>query len=375
MGMKTKTSQTNPLVSGPLALARRDALEAAITLRLPVWFQLWVSVMLTWLTGLAPSASGGQPARPGGEARAFWLMMAALVLGGAAVLTGNRVLLGGLALVYGMRSFSSVVGHHMTHLAKVLPGPAWISRLVYDVASALLLLPRFAVYQLSHRRHHAYTAGPDDPDQRFIAHLGARFDGPLRFFLTVIEPRFHLLFLRARLGAALLDGPLWRRAIPVGFHAAMAMWASPQAILTWAFFAGLLYQVASLTQWSSEHLWGKRPASGKAVEIATAVTYGRLLLPDPASRGLWLRLPLYALARLLLVTGDLINHDLHHVGRGPWADHAYIRTRLILEGRIALRQTVTLRGMFEAAFASALSGGGGPAQPPRAMGGQRMLEM
>jgi hypothetical protein len=68
------------------------------------------------------------------------------------------------------------------------------------------------------------------------------------------------------------------------------------------------------------------------------------MMPESSFIGL-LKLPFYALARMLWLQGDLPNHDLHHVGRGSWTEFPYVRTRLLLDC-LPLRQTVSLRAMF-----------------------------
>jgi len=241
----------------------------------------------------------------------------------------------------------------MTHGARVLPGPAAIRRTLYDAVSA-------------------GAAGPDDAAERFIAWLGARFDSPARFVATLLEPRFHLRFLAARARAVFLRGPAWRRAFAIVFHAAVIGATPWSGLITWAIFAGPLFQAATLTQWSTEHFWGARPVGANPVDTATAVTYGRLLLPDPARSGWWLRLLAYVPVRFLLLSGDLVNHDLHHIGRGPWTRHASIQTRLLRDGRIPIRQTASLRAGFAVAFRSAR---GVEPRPPRAMSRRRLLGM
>jgi fatty acid desaturase len=254
----------------------------------------------------------------------------------------------------------------MTHGAKVLPLAPAARRLLYDVISAMFLLSAFDSYRKDHQQHHAYAAGPDDADQQFIAYLGARFDGGLPFLLTLLDPVFHLRFLKARLTAVLLTGQMCRRALGLG---AMILWLL-FAPFAWLGIVIVLFQAATLLQWSTEHLWGRRPVGMKPADTATAVTYGRLLLPES---GFWWKLPVYTLFRMILLSGDLPNHDLHHLGKGPWVDAPYTRTRLMLEGGTPLRQTGGLRAMFRLAFDSAK--GGAVPRPPREMNGKQMLGM
>jgi len=375
--MKTTFTQTNPLLPSRDALALRDSLEAALTSRFPSWLAKWIGIYLTWLTGLAPTSTLGQPVLAGSEARSFAFTVAALILGSVATLFSPSLMItvvGGFALLHGMRSFSSVVGHHMTHGAKVIPGSPQLRRLLYDLISAAFLLPSFDAYKKDHQQHHAYAAGPDDADQQFIAYLGARFNGLSRFVLALLDPLFHLRFAKARLTGVLLTGPAWRRTVGIAVPLAVILLAPSAAVIAWLLTVIVRFQAATLMQWSTEHLWGQRPAGRSLVETATAVTFGRLLLPDPAAPGLWWKLPAYTFFRLILLSGDLPNHDLHHLGRGPWVNAPYIRTRLILEGKIELRQTTSISAMFRLAFDSAKAGKA-PPRPPREMDSHRMLGM
>ena len=367
--MNTLKSQSQALVSPHDALMRRDSLEATLTRRLPDWLAHLIGFFLTWLTGLAPSATKGNPVILGSEARSFAVTAFSLLLGSTVILCDAFwpvMVIGLVALLHGMRSFSSVVGHHMTHGAKVLPVTQATRRLVYDVISAAFLWTRFDAYRKEHQQHHAYAAGPNDADQQFISYLAARFDGLLPFLRTLLDPLFHYRFVKARLAAVFMAGPVWRRIF--GLISMLVWWTLAPA--AWFVIVIVLFQSATLLQWSTEHLWGRRPMGQSAAETATAVTYGRLLLPVS---GFWWKLPAYTLFRLTLLSGDLPNHDLHHLGKGPWVDAAYTRTRLILEGQIVLRQTGGLRSMFELAFDSAK--GGPEARPPREMEGERMLGM
>ncbi len=91
-----------------------------------------------------------------------------ILLGSASLLGGAQPLLGAFALLHGLRSFSSAIGHHITHGAKVLPLKSQQIRWIYDLISAAFLLSSFEDY----RR---------DPDRRFIAFLGISFRNPASF--------------------------------------------------------------------------------------------------------------------------------------------------------------------------------------------------
>ena len=357
-------------MSGWAVLRRRDALDYFITAGLPSPLRMLLSGGLTALTGVAPTATGGTPLWTSSVLRALLYMLLMLGAGLWMIVSGDPAtkLAGALAVVSAMRNFTSSVGHHLTHSTAQLPFGARWTRGWYNVLSALLLLPSFEAYRKAHGIHHGKVAGAEDPDQQFIEYLQAKLTGWGAFLRTVLDPRFHARFLMARLKASVGSGPAWRRMLAVTGILAIAAIPGAAAVV-WLATLVLGYQTASILSWLSLHLWGARPESGRPAEIATAVTYGRLLIPEASLRGIAM-LPVYALVRALWLQGDLVNHDLHHLGKGPWTDAPYVRTRLLLEG-MHLRQTVTVRDMFRVAFDAA-----GKTRPRRAeMSGGSMLEM
>jgi hypothetical protein len=211
----------------------------------------------------------------------------------------------------------------------------------------LLLLPSYEGYRIPHRVHHAKVAGPEDPDQVFIEYLKAHIRSLFGFFATLLNPVLHLRFLTARFRAVFCSGPIWRRLLAF-VSVAGSLFMPAHALAMWLIALIIGYQMASLTSFVSLHLWGNRPESTNPAEVSIAVTFGRLLIPEPSLKGVLL-LPLYAIVRALWLQGDLNNHDLHHLGRGPWTEAAYVRTRLILNG-VHVRQTNGVRAMFLAPF-------------------------
>jgi hypothetical protein len=357
-------------MSGWAVLRRRDALDYFITAGLPGPLKTLLSGALTALTGVAPTATGGTPLWTSSVLRALLYMLLTLGAGLWMIARGDPAakLAGALAVVSAMRNFTSGVGHHLTHSTAQLPFSARWTRGGYNVLSALLLLPSFEAYRKDHGVHHGKVAGAEDPDQQFIEYLQTKLTGWGAFLRTVFDPRFHARFLIARLRASIGSGPVWRRMLAVtGILVVAALPGTAAA--PWLLALTLGYQTASIMSWLSLHLWGARPESGRPAEIATAVTFGRLLIPEASFRGAAM-LPVYALARALWLQGDLVNHDLHHLGKGPWTDAPYVRTRLLLADT-PLRQTVTVRDMFRVAFDAA---GKKPARRAEMSDGS-MLEM
>ena len=339
--------------SAETVLRYRDALEHFITSGLPgQHLKKLASAGLTAIVGVAPSSTAGIPLWKGSVPRALSYMLLTLAGGVVMIVAGGPLakLLGALAVVSAMRNFTSSVGHHLTHSTAQLPWPGQWTRAGYNALSALFLLSSFEEYRKAHGVHHGKVAGAEDPDQQFIEYVRARLTGWLPFVSTLLDPRFHARFLKARLNASIGSGPAWRRVLAAaGIFGVFVL--PTAAVATW--FATLIvgYQTASMLSWLSLHLWGARPASGRPAEIATAVTYGRLLLPEASYRGLAL-LTVCGLVRVLWLQGDLVNHDLHHLWQGPWTEAPYVRTRLLLEGA-PIRQTINVRNMFRVAFEAA----------------------
>lgn len=329
--------------TGAEALRRRDEIEQVLIVRLPRAIRPLASAALSSLTGLAPSGQP-EPEWKGSAARAFAYMLG-LQAGGLLLMAYGHEFAGSLLLVGGMRAFTSAVGHHMTHGARVLPVTPAVHRLLYDMISAVLTLPSFDEYRRDHQKHHAFVAGAKDPDQQLIASLLGRWRSWGGLASVFGDPRFHARFYRARLRSAITRGPVWRRVVAL-------LSVALQAALSPIWLAMVLgYQVASLASIFTLHLWDRRQEEKSPAEIATAVTFGRLLLPE-ADFLLLPRLAVYTVVRLLLLQFDLGSHDLHHLGEGPWTETAYVRTRLLLSGS-KIRQTLGLRAMCAAALISA----------------------
>jgi hypothetical protein len=228
-------------------LLRRDALDAFIADSLPPDIRRWVSAALTSITGLAPTVGSGCPPWAGSVLRSVLYMLTTLVSGLLMIMLGAPIMkfLGGLAVVLAMRNFTSSIGHHLTHSTTQLPWPGKWTRTGYNLVSAILLLPSYDEYLDAHRRHHAKVAGPEDPDQQFIAYLHAHLNGFSPFLGTVLNPRFHLRFLHARARAAVMRGSLWRRAVAVA--SVIATFSLPLcSLVPLVVFSVLGYQTASL---------------------------------------------------------------------------------------------------------------------------------
>lgn len=321
--------------SGTEALRRRDELEEYVMQFVPRWAEGVVSEGLSRLTGLAPSWETG-PRWKGSEARAAAYIVAAVTGGGYLMVGGGWVAAGALLVVAGARSLTAGAGHQFTHTTKGLPWGHKVTKLGYDLLSAALLVADFETYRREHGVHHAKAAGPGDPDWELWLALGVE-PGVWGLAKGLVSPVVHGRFFKKRL-AAVAAGPKWRWAVAA---AAAVLLGGP-----WLAVTVVGYQMAAMLSMRTLHFWGMRPDGVKPIDVAEEITMGRLLIPEASPVGL-AKLPLYALVRLFFLQNDLISHDLHHIGKGPWTDTPWVRTRLLKAG-VALRQTVGVRAMFRA---------------------------
>ena len=358
---------------------------------------------LTWLTG---KAGAEEPLWQNTALSAYGVNLATL-LGAPAAATallmalpnasaGGRVLLGvgvwisTLATAGAARAGTSTFLHHATH--GTYPAPAWWeawqarrqakqgapsptakreareawNRLVGESISTLGLLAPYDLYRRDHRIHHSQAlATLDDPDWKFLFKFGGFRPSQsvrsywLRMGRTLVSPRFHFRFLRARLYDNFLnpETPRYRRLMAqvlYGSLTALLALALVHGITTlllfflvWAFAIGPINQAGSLLQLLSEHKWNRVPDSDSKKVVLARKTRGRFVaptLPDAA-----LPLPLRWLAwynwglrtllwhlpveRLWVWPAELPSHDWHHrhVG-GDWPNSPYARRADIAEG-------------------------------------------
>lgn len=254
--------------------------------------------------------------------------------------------------VGGARHLQVNTVHECVH--RQFTGYAVLDAAVAELVTTVLMIQDFWGYRADHLRHHMarHIASLRDPDMQFLYLLGIRPGMPRRelwrrLLWTVVSPRFHWLFLRARLRANFVTCPVYRRVMSVAWWAAVlgavAYWDAwvPFAVC-WALPMGPLYHVSALLQFTSEHRWGLRRAPGQTTrEYYAAVSHGRFLGAAPPPRGLplahrtlaWVgwagRMAGHGYVRLAVVVADLPVHDDHHrnAGSPAWPDAIYERQR------------------------------------------------
>lgn len=144
----------------------------------------------------------------------------------------------------------------------------WRDRILAEIISTLLLIQDFNGYRQDHVKEHHHIekfTTVNDPDLKFLLLLGFRPGLPKPFYWqllrqTVLSPRFHWLFLCARLIANFKTAPVYRRLMATVWTAAVLSMVTlthllPAFIVAWLFPLTVLYHISALLQFSSEHRW------------------------------------------------------------------------------------------------------------------------
>lgn len=331
--------------------------------RFPVWTQhFW-----TWVTGKA--LSGQQPLLRLNPVRYLIWDLAALAAGIAGAwwavdrpspLTLGIVLpLCWVVTTSASRVCSTVIAHHCIH--NRFTHRKANDKLIAQFLSTLVCTEDADDYyddhiRLHHRRETFATLA--DPTIQQLLELGFRPAMPVedlwrRLAVVVVSPRFHLAFLAKRLRQNLFGRAPYRRVmsfVHLGTVLGLVAWRGAWVPFVLAVLVPLvpLYQVVALLEFLSEHAWfkAKDPGLGGRV-FHVSHSWGRFNgdslpprgLPATASARAWARwtarLCLYHLpARILVVPGDLSQHDFHH--RRPstpdWVRAAYARQQDIDSG-------------------------------------------
>ncbi len=330
----------------------------ATYLRFPAWTQhFW-----TWQTGRA--LPGQRPLVR--HTWASYLGVTLLVdLAGLAVSTvavaamfpyWYLVLLGGwLLTVAGERMLVLVIAHQAVH--RKFSGHAGRDRFWGEVATVLSVFHTLAAFREehfdSHHRREIFATEADPPAQ-FLMDLGFRPGMSRaalwrRAWVVFASPVFYWRGFLSRMTSNATDGGPWRRlgiAVWLGWWLSLPFWFPRGAFvlaLAFALPVILFAQLSALLDRLGEHVWlaPRVPEYGNRFYTVAATAARYCGAPVPA-RGTpvgaqsvaWLRwvaatVCYHLPARLLVVVGDLPNHDYHH--RYPatpeWTTAAYARQR------------------------------------------------
>lgn len=250
------------------------------------------------------------------------------------------------------RVCSTVIAHHCVHSR--FTRTIATDRFMAQVLSTLVCTEDADQYYEDHiNLHHrkATFATLADPTIQHLLMLGFRPGMTTRqlwrrLAWTVVSPWFHLHFLYTRLAQNLFRSAPYRRAMAalyLGAIVAAVAWQGAWLAFALAVLVPLipLYQIVALLEFLSEHAWFKAKddtLGGRAFHVSHS--WGRFNgdpLPAPglglaAAVSAWTRwtarLFLYHLpARILVVPGDLSQHDFHHrfPSSSHWVRAAYAR--------------------------------------------------
>jgi hypothetical protein len=334
----------------------------ATYLRFPAWTQhFW-----TWQTG---KALPGQKPLLRHTWASYLAMTAALFLCGLAVSTIAiavmfplwylAVLLGWVLTVAGERMMILVIAHQALH--RRFSGRPEADRFWGDTATLLTVFHTFQDFKEEHFDNHhrrEVFATLADPPVQFLLDLGFRpgmSHAQLwrRAWVVFFSPVFYWRGFTGRVGSNLRSGN-WRRACFaawVGWWLSLPFWL-PHGLLVLALAfvlpVILFAQLSALLDRLGEHEWlaprdpgyGRRfyTAANTAARFCGAAVPARSL-PAGGQLVAWILWTVATLcyhipARLLVVVGQLPNHDYHH--RYPaspeWATIAYARQHDIDQG-------------------------------------------
>lgn len=302
------------------------------------WLSYVMVTLVTFFAGLALSVSGLSLRYTG------WQL--ALLAGWVLTLQGARTMI-------------LVIAHQALH--RRFSGSASVDRFFGELVTVLNVYQDLQEFKEEHFDNHhrrAVFATETDPPVQFLFRHGFRpgmTHGQLwrRAFVVFLSPRFYVLTFADRLRCNLTKGT-WRRAM---FLVWAAAWVSVPFVLPHGLevlLLGFVLPVVVLSQLSAlldklgEHAWLTPPDPSYDNRYYTVPATSARFCGAPVPAGTlppvravpawirwWAAMLLYHLpSRLMVIVGDLPNHDYHH--RYPstpdWTIAAYARQRDIDSG-------------------------------------------
>ncbi|MEW5559204.1 hypothetical protein AB1287_02900 [Enterobacter asburiae] len=256
-------------------------------------------------------------------------------------------LVGALFSVSGARYIVATIIHHGVH--GHLYKSQKVNKALCEVLSTLFIVQPYESYRQFHvYEHHGREFSTfEDKDLAAIYQLGftpGKTKPALyaRLLLTLISPKFHLVFLYGRVKSNLVGVPFYRLMMTLVWFATLGVlgyFAGPLGtllILLMPFI--VLYQMASLMHLLTEHVWRVRQ-EGESVRDShinncLARFCGSKCPPDFSVKhwghwGQWVAMHLFVHlpCRMLFVQGSLVCHDWHHRHGSvrQWYDYARLR--------------------------------------------------
>lgn len=256
-----------------------------------------------------------------------------------------------MATVSGARLLQVTIIHHCVHAN--FTGNKKFDFWLAELISVLLFIQDAGSYSYDHVtiHHSRKLATLDDPDLQFLILLGIQPGMSVaqlwrQLLKNLFSPRFHFLFLRARVRANLFVPTRLRKLLTITY---LFTTLSAVAILNawWVFLVAwvlpltIFYHMSALLQFVCEHQWLLvRPVGESGRVYLARLTIGRFMgemTPVPNLVGwhwitAWTKwimrmLLIHVPARFFVIVGDLPQHDWHH--RHPkdrrWTTAAYTR--------------------------------------------------
>jgi fatty acid desaturase len=246
------------------------------------------------------------------------------------------MLIAGLVLTqHGARTMILVIAHQSLH--RRFSGNPRLDQVIGEMVTVLNVYQDFQTFKEEHFDNHhrrAIFATVADPPVQFLFSLGflpGMTRSRLRRHAAVVfvSPKFHWVNFQDRLTCNLRRGA-WRRAVFFGWAAfwlSVPFWVPNGWLVLLVGFVlpvVILSQTAALLDRLGEHTWLVPPDPEHGSRFYTAsATSARFCgspvpqkgLPGPAAAwGRWLLVTVFyhLPARLMVIVGDLPNHDHHH---------------------------------------------------------------
>lgn len=310
-------------LTGKEILGRKPLWESNSS-ELIVWSVLWIFIGV-WLTSSA--------------------IFYASTLGASIAL----YIVGALFSTAGARYIVATVIHHGVH--GHLYKSQKVNKTLCEILSTLLIVQPYESYRQFHvYEHHGRAFSTfEDKDLAAIYQLGftpgkGKAELYTHLFLTLLSPKFHLVFFYGRLKSNLAGVPLYRLAMTLGWWTSLAgictVLGTSNAILILLLPFVVFYQIASLLHLLTEHVWIVR-GEGESVRDShinnSLARFCGERCPDgfapkyAAQWAKWLAMHLlvHLPSRMLIVQGSLVCHDWHHrYGTvRQWYDYARLREK------------------------------------------------
>ncbi len=180
-----------------------------------------------------------------------------------------------------------------------------------------------------------------------------------KFWGTLLSPKYHWLFLKARFKANFIDAPPYRRLMSIisalttiGLLSITKDW--PTYLVVWVVPTTILYQISALCQFSTEHLWGSPSTNIQS--------HARMCGEAPPTNNSlrdwsywWSKMLLYHLpVRVGILSAELIHHDMHHLlpkeDKASWFNIIYARQQLEETGLVKSAEYWGIHNAAQAVF-------------------------